>query len=112
MCPVCSVRAKLPDRPELPVGKEEEGIVITVPCIEHHDVPLAMLEAIHMVYRNGLLVQPGKHNDYTVDLGEVIARVSWNIPLEQWEQVCVFCPATGSRWAWSPHCGVFVDIRR
>lgn len=115
MCPVCSVRAKLPDRPdELPAPEGEQimqGVVIAVPTrVEHHEAPAALLEKVHMVFRNGTLVQPGEHNDYTLDRAR--SRVKWSVPLEEWEQVCIFCPADGARWAWSPQCGVFVDIRR
>lgn len=118
LCPICSVRAKLPSRPDLPeMSKQkeppnEEMIIAVPPRVEHHGVPRDLLRTVHMIHRNGQLVQPGEHNDYTLDIKGETARIRWSVPLDQEETVCVFCSTTGARWAWSPHCGVFVDIRR
>lgn len=91
----------------------DEGLFVTVPSgVDHHEAPRELLRQIHMIYRNGQLVQPGEYNDYTLDMKGELMRIKWNIPLDQEETVCVFCPTTGSRWAWSPQCGVFVDIRK
>jgi hypothetical protein len=107
---VCSVRARISDEPSRPALEERFTARALASQVTRHEAPAALLRRIHMVFRNGMLVQPGEHNDYILD--KAAGTVRWSVPLEEWEQICVFCPADGSRWAWSPQCGVFVDIRR
>lgn len=106
MCPVCSIKVKLPDRPDLP-----EMELAVDPGVTQHEVPADILEhKVLLVFRNGQLMQPGEHNDYVLNRAEGFVR--WNVPLAQDEQACFLNPLTGARWAWSPQCGVFVHIQK
>lgn len=80
------------------------------PGVARHDVPGDILEQqVLMIFRNGLLMQPGADNDYMLDRKAGIVR--WNVPLAEDEQVCLMSPLTGARWAWTPQCGTFVHIK-
>ena len=78
-------------------------------------MPVGFLEQPHMIFRNGVLCQPGEDNDYLVDYeslqqGEVL--LCWQEPLAVNETMSVVRLDTGERWAWSPHGGVYVDTRK
>ena len=78
-------------------------------------VPKELVDGPHMVHFAGVLMQPGKHNDYTIEFIEEDAVIHW------WDDavvgygeklVSITDLRTGSRWAYSSEDGVYVDTRR
>jgi len=80
--------------------------------IARHPMPKYFLDAPHMVFRDGIIAQPGLDNDYSVDDGGDDAVLEWHEPLRRGEVTCVVRLDTGERWAWSTEEGVYVDTRK
>lgn len=78
-------------------------------------VPRDMVNGPHMVHFAGVLMQPGRHNDYTIEFTDEDAIVHW------WDAIVNEYPEklisvthlrTGARWAYSSESGVYVDTRK
>jgi hypothetical protein len=82
---------------------------------QHIDQTLVPKHIIHkntMVYVNGLFLQPGKDNDYTIVYNENsdFVKIKWSRHVLPSDLICFFHPTTGKRWSWSFECGTYVDI--
>jgi hypothetical protein len=79
-----------------------------------------MFEGPHTVHFNGLLVHPGRNNDYTLHhSNDSYVRICWWHPevgkmVETTEEITISVIRldTGERWGYSNMEGVFVDTRK
>lgn len=79
-------------------------------------VPRDMVDGPHMVHFSGVLMQPGRNNDYTIEfLNDTDAIIHWwDSEIESYADklVSITQLRTGARWAFSSESGVYVDTRR
>jgi hypothetical protein len=79
-------------------------------------VPRDMVDGPHMVHFAGVLMQPGRHNDYTIEFhDDTDAIIHWwdSVVNEYGEKlISITQLRTGKRWAHSSRSGVYVDTRR
>lgn len=80
-------------------------------------VPEYMVAGAHMIHFAGILMQPGKQNDYTIQLSGngVDALLHWwdpEICNHEEKLISITKLSTGERWAWSSGEGVYVDTRK
>lgn len=78
--------------------------------VYRHPVPNDMVSSPHMIHLEGILMQPGKDNDYTIEGG----HINWWNPLADRKELVVSVTrlTDGARWALSKEHGVFVDTRK
>jgi hypothetical protein len=80
-------------------------------------VPYKMVSRPHMIHLNGLLVQPGKENDYTIQFIQneyKEAVIHWWVSIDDLPEklVSITRLEDGARWAYSSKWGVYVDTER
>jgi len=78
-------------------------------------VPADMVKEPHLIHFAGVLMQPGKHNDYTIEIDGPDAFLHWWDPeICGYEDKLVSITKlfTGERWAYSSKDGVYVDTRK
>ena len=80
-------------------------------------VPTDMISDPHLIFVNGILVNPGKNNDYTIQKGVEESKVVWWSPeiIDSFGHgdihVIVIKLNDGTRWGFSNKEGIFLDTR-
>lgn len=78
-------------------------------------IPLDMIEVPHLIFLDGVLIQPGRENDYVLEMIDNTAYLHvWNPEICNYDEklICIVKLNTAERWAYSSKEGVYVDTRK